>query len=74
MMLHAGARYGIGDVGSTNLICCDQCGVVAAESVARRGGWEMWVMYRTRHHHCPPHVLLKDFDYEKNWDKWRWAH
>jgi hypothetical protein len=64
MMIHGGALFGLGGGGSTELVCCDQCGVIGAESVAQTGGWGMWVETLVRHqvetlvhhHHCPAHI------------------
>jgi hypothetical protein len=42
MIIHGGALFSLGGGGSTDLVCCDECGVIAAESVAQTGGWGMW--------------------------------
>jgi transcription initiation factor TFIIIB Brf1 subunit/transcription initiation factor TFIIB len=56
MKLHAGARFGLGNGYTTDLICCDECGTVAAEAIARHQGWGMWVDHKVRHHHCVAHT------------------
>ena len=75
MIIHAGARFGLGGGGHCNLICCNECGAVAVEAVAQHGGWGMYVRHRTRHHHCPQHIREDESQwYADNWYDWGWAN
>lgn len=55
------------------LICCDECGVVAVDLIARQARWRMWREHtpfgvnasgwgvsHVTHHHCPQHVEINE--------------
>jgi hypothetical protein len=87
VIVHGGALFGLGGGGTTDLVCCDVCGVIAAERLAQTGGWGMWATpqrsevplqprreRQVRHHHCPAHVREDGSQwYAPNWTEWDWA-
>jgi hypothetical protein len=80
MIIHGGALFVLPRGRTTFLVCCDECGVIAAESVAQTGGWGMWAeppseaLTPVRHHHCPAHVREDGKQwYAPDWEEWEWA-
>lgn len=67
MILLLGRKPTVCGIGQSYLICCDTCGIVAVEEIARRDEcWRKWTDHMggldgdIEHHHCKRHVELNE--------------